>query len=81
MKYNNKNDFEKVNVFGTGNPNVNFAQYFVGESFLNPLTNGEFPLFNVTFEPGRQKLHVAEFFSWPGVAVTCFVAGTCDADS
>ena len=72
MKYNNKNDFEKVNVFGTGNPNVNFAQYFVGESFLNPLTNGEFPLFNVTFEPGcRNNWHIHHAKSGGGQILIC----------
>ena len=49
-------------MFGKGDTNVNFAQYFIGESFLNPLTdfqNGEFPLFNVTFEPGcRNNWHI-----------------------
>lgn len=55
MKYGTKEAFEKANMFGQGKPNDGFAQYFVGNSFLNPLTdfkNGEFPLFNVTFEPG-----------------------------
>ncbi len=55
MKYATKEAFEKANMFGQGNPNDGFAQYFIGNSFLNPLTdfkNGQFPLFNVTFEPG-----------------------------
>ena len=55
MKYETKETFDKANMFGQGNPNDGFAQYFVGNSFLNPLTdfkNGQFPLFNVTFEPG-----------------------------
>ena len=26
-------------VFGQGEPNINFAQYFVGNSYLKPLTN------------------------------------------
>ena len=46
MKYQNENDFAKANMFGKGEPNVIFAQYFIGESFLNPQTdfqNGEFP--------------------------------------
>ena len=42
----NKEEFEKVNVFGKGNPNVNFAQYFIGNSYLNPLTEaGKCPVF------------------------------------
>lgn len=62
MKYQDRGKFEEANVFGTGAPNAGFAQYFIGESFLNPLTNfqnGDFPLFNVTFEPGcRNNWHI-----------------------
>ena len=28
MKIFNRDDFEKANVFGTGEPNTGFAQYF-----------------------------------------------------
>ena len=55
MKYETKKAFDKANMFGQGEPNDGFTQYFAGNSFLNPLTdfkNGQFPLFNVTFEPG-----------------------------
>ena len=55
MKYSLKEEFDKANMFGTGVSNDGYAQYFIGKSFLNPLTdfnNGQFPLFNVTFEPG-----------------------------
>lgn len=55
MKYSEKESFDKANMFGQGMPNDGFAQYFIGSSFLHPLTdvkNGQFPLFNVTFEPG-----------------------------
>ena len=41
-------------LFGLGQPNDAFAKYFVGNSYLNPLTKyGECPVFlaNVTFEP------------------------------
>jgi len=61
MKITNKEEFEKQNVFGTGNANTAYAQYFIGESFLNPLTNPENGLFlaNVTFEPGcRNNWHI-----------------------
>lgn len=48
-----KEDFEKSNVFGLGKPNVSFAIYFIGNSYLNPLTNPSetLSLTNVTFEP------------------------------
>lgn len=54
MKLINKDEFEKVNIFGTGKPNVDYAKYFTGDSFLNPLTEFEISpvsLTNVTFEP------------------------------
>lgn len=45
---------EHGGVFGQGEPNVNYAQYFVGNSYLKPLTDPkETNIFmaNVTFEP------------------------------
>ena len=59
MKISDKAEFEKANVFGTGEANTAYAQYFIGDSFLNPLTEpGKCPVFlaNVTFEPGCSKL-------------------------
>ena len=53
-------EFEKVNMFGKGNPNDAFAKYFVGNSYLNPLVDNTSPIFlaNVTFEPGcRNNMH------------------------
>ncbi len=40
--------------FGMGEPNDGFAQYFTGNSYLNPATKEDDPLqiHNVTFEPG-----------------------------
>lgn len=55
MKYSNETDFNAANKFGKGNANTAFAQYFIGKSFLNPLTEPQKAnLFfaNVTFEPG-----------------------------
>ena len=55
MRINDKNEFNKENVFGLGGANTAYAQYFVGNSYLNPLTEaGKCPVFlaNVTFEPG-----------------------------
>ncbi len=41
MKTTNREEFEKQNVFGTGAENTGFAQYFIGNSFLNPLTDAK----------------------------------------
>ena len=57
-----KEEFDKENVFGLGKENVDYAKYFIGNSYLNPLTNPkECNLFlaNVTFEPGcRNNWHI-----------------------
>ena len=71
----NKEEFEKVNVFGLGEPNVNFAQYFIGNSYLNPLTDmSKTNLFlaNVTFEPGcRNNWHIHHAKSGGGQILIC----------
>ena len=71
----NKEEFDKANVFGKGNSNVNFAKYFIGESFLNPLTEpGKCPVFlaNVTFEPKcRNNWHIHHATSGGGQILIC----------
>ena len=75
MKYSNKDDFEKANIFGMGNPNDAFAQYFIGNSYLNPLNEfGESPVFvaNVTFEPGcRNNWHIHKASKGGGQILIC----------
>lgn len=75
MKYNTREEFEKVDSFGIGAPNDGFAQYFSGKSFLKPLSdfmNGEFPLFNVTFEPGcRNNWHIHHADKGGGQVLIC----------
>lgn len=54
MKIQEKSAFDEQNVFGQGQANTAFAQFFIGNSYLNPLTKpGEsvVGLANVTFEP------------------------------
>ena len=74
MKITNKEEFEKQNVFGMGNANTAYAQYFIGESFLNPLTNPENGLFlaNVTFAPGcRNNWHFHHATKGGGQLLVC----------
>lgn len=33
MKISSKEEFEKLNVFGTGTANTTYAKYFIGDSF------------------------------------------------
>ena len=74
----NKEEFDKANIFGKGNSNVNYAQYFIGESFLNPLTEaGKCPVFlaNVTFEPKcRNNWHIHHATTGGGQLLIC-IAG------
>lgn len=74
MKIMDKVEFEKVNVFGTGNENTAYAQYFIGKSFLNPLTDPSKTVFlaNVTFEPGcRNNWHIHHAKSGGGQLLVC----------
>jgi len=75
MKIANQTEFERANVFGTGVPNTAYAQYFVGESYLNPLTDPEKTavfLANVTFEPGgRNNWHIHHASNGGGQILIC----------
>ncbi len=74
MKYENKTEFEQANIFGTGAPNDAYAQYFSGQSYLNPLTNDESGLFaaNVSFEPGcRNNWHIHHASKGGGQLLIC----------
>ena len=61
MKTMEKSEFEKLNAFGTGRDNTAYARYFIGRSYLNPLTKPQdgLAMSNVTFEPGcRNNWHI-----------------------
>ena len=72
----NHEEFEKQNIFGIGQENTAFAQYFIGRSYLNPLTAGSALFFaNVTFEPGcRNNWHVHRADKGGGQILLC-IAG------
>ncbi len=71
----NKEEFDKINVFGQGELNINFAKYFIGNSYLNPLVTdkeSKLSLFNVTFEPGcRNNWHIHHASSDGGQILIC----------
>ncbi|MDO4344449.1 MAG: cupin domain-containing protein [Eubacteriales bacterium] len=75
MRISDEKRFNEVNVFGKGQPNTGFAQYFIGDSFLNPLTEyGKCPVFlaNVTFEPGcRNNWHIHHASKGGGQILIC----------
>ena len=62
-------------VFPIGVPNDAYAQYFVGQSYLAPLSGSQVGVFNVTFEPGcRNNWHIHHAKSGGGQILVC-VAG------
>ena len=64
-------------MFGIGKPNRDYAKYFIGNSYLNPLTNPNETVFvaNVTFEPGcRNNWHIHHASKGGGQLLLC-VAG------
>lgn len=75
MKYSNETDFNAANKFGKGNANTAFAQYFIGNSFLNPLAEPQKAnlfLANVTFEPGcRNNWHIHHASKGGGQILIC----------
>jgi len=75
MKITDEKSFSDTNIFGKGQLNTMFAQYFSGESFLNPLTiPGKSPIFllNVTFEPGcRNNWHIHHATQGGGQILIC----------
>lgn len=57
----NKEEMNKdiQELFPTGEENTAYAQYFIGQSYLNMLTTKPLGVGNVTFEPGcRNNWHI-----------------------
>ena len=77
-KIMSEKELDRANVFGKGQSNDAYAQYFSGASFLNPLTNRsqtDVFLANVTFEPAcRNNWHIHHATKGGGQLLIC-VAG------
>lgn len=70
-----KTAYEKSMLFPIGQPNDTFAQYFVGQSYLAPVSKEQVGIFNVTFEPGcRNNWHIHHAEKGGGQILVC-VAG------
>lgn len=66
------NEQEKAGIFGIGKPNDAFKDYFIGQSFLNPVTTEGLAIFNVTFEPGcRNNWHIHHADNGGGQILLC----------
>lgn len=68
-----KNEFDMI--FPIGEPNDAFAQYFIGQSYLAPISVSQVSIFNVTFEPKcRNNWHIHHAKEGGGQILIC-VAG------
>lgn len=62
-------------IFPIGEPNVAYAKYFIGQSYLAPVSTSQVGVHNVTFEPGcRNNWHVHHAKEGGGQILIC-VAG------
>jgi len=59
-------------IFPVGAPNDAYAKYFIGQSYLAPLTNEQVPIHNVTFEPAcRNNWHIHRADRGGGQILVC----------
>lgn len=70
-----KTAHEASMVFPIGAPNDAYSQYFIGQSYLAPVSTKQVGVFNVTFEPGcRNNWHIHHAEEGGGQILVC-VAG------
>lgn len=63
---------EKLSSFPIGNKNEEFSKYFIGESYLCPLSLSLIPTFNVTFTPScRNNWHIHQAEKGGGQLLIC----------
>ena len=62
----------KLSDFPVGKPNDAYAKYFIGQSWLAPLTTEQVPTYNVTFEPRcRNNWHIHHAQKGGGQMLIC----------
>ena len=67
-----KEKYQNTIFFPIGETNDAFAQYFVGQSYLAPVSTEQVPVFNVTFEPAcRNNWHIHHAKSGGGQMLIC----------
>ena len=73
MKCMDKHEFEQQNVFGTGAANTAYAKFFIGQSFLNPLTDPKTGLFLATLPLSPAAATTGTSTTPPRAAASCWV--------
>lgn len=59
-------------MFPVGEPNTGFAKYFIGQSYLAPISTSQVSIFNVTFEPKcRNNWHIHHADKGGGQILIC----------
>lgn len=54
-----KDLYQNTIFFPIGEPNTAYAKYFIGQSYLQPISKEQVPIYNVTFEPNcRNNWHI-----------------------
>ena len=67
-----KDRYQNTIFFPIGEPNDAYAKYFVGQSYLAPVSTEQIPIYNVTFEPGcRNNWHIHHAKSSGGQMLIC----------
>ncbi len=67
-----KDKYQDTIFFPIGEPNDAYARFFVGQSYLAPVSTEQVPIYNVTFEPGcRNNWHIHHAKSRGGQMLIC----------
>ncbi len=67
-----KDKYQNTILFPIGTPNDAFAKYFIGQSYLAPISKEQVGIFNVTFEPScRNNWHVHKADKGGGQILIC----------
>ena len=67
-----KERYQNTIFFPIGEANDAYAQYFVGQSYLAPVSTEQIPIYNVTFEPGcRNNWHTHHAKNGGGQMLIC----------
>ena len=69
---NEKTKYESEMLFPIGELNEAYAKYFIGKSYLYPVSTKQVGIFNVTFEPGcRNNWHIHHAARGGGQILIC----------
>lgn len=67
-----KEKYQQSILFPIGAPNDAFAKYFIGQSYLAPLSTSQVGIYNVTFEPKcRNNWHIHNAENGGGQILVC----------